>query len=90
VLEYDAEMVETFLSANGIAAEIHVEQDYIGFERIHEVYDALGLRGHLYLLCIRFEKKVEGEEHVLVVVDNEYLSFRFHLLMCVSLSIWQR
>ena len=74
--------VEALLSADGVTPEVHVEQDDIGLEGGHEMSDARGLGGHFHLFHIGLEQQVEGEEHVFVVVDNQYFSFFFHYVLC--------
>ena len=61
-----------------IAAEVHVQQDNVGLESCHEVFQPFGAGDDLYLLGIGFEQQVEGEKHVLVVVYNQYFSKFLH------------
>lgn len=66
--------VEPFLPAHHIAAEVHVEQDDVGVEGGDEVLQPVGAGDDLYLLGIGFQQQVQGEEHVFVIVYNQYFT----------------
>ena len=81
--------VEAFLPAHHIAAEVHVQQDNVGLESCHEIFQPFGAGDDLYLLGIGFEQQVEGEEHILVVIYNQYLTkfLHNHDTLCVGTKI---
>lgn len=72
--------IKSLLSADGITPEIHIQQNNIGMKGRHEMFDAGGLCGYFNFFYIRFQQQVERKEHVLVVVNNQYFSFLFHVL----------
>ena len=81
--------VETFLPAHHVAAEVHVQQDNVGLERGHEVFQPFGAGAYLYLLSVGLKQQVEGEEHILVVIYNQYLTkfLHNHDTLCVGTKI---
>lgn len=66
--------VETLLPADGVAAEVHVEQYDVGREGLHEVRDTLWRLADPDRRSPVSQKEIEGKEHVAVVVDDEYFS----------------
>ena len=72
--KYLLQAVETFLSADGIATEVHIQQDDVRLESCHKMLDAVGGYGYFHFLHIRFEKEVEGEEDIFVIVYDQYLT----------------
>ena len=73
-LQDGLQALHAFLSAHGVAGEVHVEQDEVGPEVRHGVYEAFRRAHGFHFLGLRAEQEVQGEEHVLVVVDDENFS----------------
>ena len=78
--------LEAFLAADGIAPEVHIQQYHVGTEQVHEPVRLLRLRRHAEVLHQRLQQQVQREEDVLVVVNDEYLSFLFHRRMLAAMS----
>ena len=88
VLQYPAEPFIALLAADGIPTEIHVKQDNIGRESVHELDDALRLADDSHSLHMRLQEHIERQEHILVVVYYKYLSF--HILSSPSVNFFIR
>ena len=72
--QYLFQTVETFLSANGITAEVHIQQDDIRLKSRHKMFYAVGGHGYFYFLYIRFEEEVQREEDIFVIIHYQYLT----------------
>ena len=66
--------VHALLSAHGVAGEVHVQQYDVRPEVGNEMYDTVGRAHDLDFLRVGFKQEMEGEEHVFVVVYDEYFS----------------
>ena len=75
--------LHALLSAAGVAAEVHVEQYHLGGICGHKVGYALGRGAHLHLLKVRLQQQVQCEEHIFIVIYDEYRSV-FHTVHLLS------
>lgn len=66
--------IHAFLSAHGVTGEVHVQQYDVWPEVGNEMYDTVGRTHDLDFLRVGFKQEMEGEEHVFVVVYDEYFS----------------
>ena len=71
--------VETLPAVGPAVTEVHVHKHYVGLYHLIEAYQLVGACSHADFIDQRLQQHVETKENVLVVVDNQNLSFLFHV-----------
>ena len=65
-------------ATDGIPMEVHIEHDDIRHERIHHSDDSFRRIDNSDTLHVWFQKHIERQENILIVIHYQYLSFFLH------------
>ena len=65
-------------ATDGIPMEVHIEHDDIRHERIHHSDDSFRRIDNSNTLHVWFQKHIERQENILIVIHYQYLSFFLH------------
>ena len=60
--------LKAFLPTDGVATEVHIQQDNVRLECRHEIFDTIGGYCYFYFFRIRFQQKVEGKKYILIII----------------------
>ena len=82
-LQYEVKPSVALLPATCIAAEIHVKEDHIRMKGIHKLTDTFRIGDYADPLDMLPQQHIERQQHVLIVIHNQYLSS----LLCILCHI---